>query len=795
MRDTSRHVNPTHLRALLVEDNPNDARTIMAALHTVSAFTWDIVSVETLSEACEIVLQQAFDIVFLDLNLPDSTGVHTVKKFIAAAPTVPIIVLTAVHSRHITSMVLQLGAEEYLLKDELNHTNLERVIRYAIDRKRAEQTLRESEERYRTLVEQSPDAIIIHADGQIVFANQRAAEFVGAASPRDLVGRNPLDFIHPDEHPISIARIRHMLTTGEPVPPQQHRIVRVDGSVLHTEIVSSPLMWQGRPAIQVLVRNISDRIRQEKRWQAIATLADALRDITRLEEVYTLAAEVIKDQLNAAAVALLEQRSPDTFLIACTTGAWEALQGHSVQIDPDFAQTALQQKSAAALSLNEIQDVLTHQKFPFYEDLQTMDALAYVPLRSHHDTFGLVIIGTNKMPDEQDLALLTLLADFTASACRRVQLYEETRRQLHRMTALRDIAVAMTGSLELHLTADILLSHTTTLLEADAAALLVLDEESMTLSHLANYGFLFRDIEQAYVRVGQGLAGTVARTRKVVWSNAPLYDERATSVHRDLMEKEGFVLYHGAPLLARGVLKGVLEVYHRHPVSIDKEWLEMLHLITNQAAVAIDVLSLVDASRRAHLQLRIAYDETIEGWARALELRDHETEGHSRRVTAATLALARRVGVPDKDLLHIRRGALLHDIGKIGIPDAILNKPGPLTPEEWEVMRLHPVYAYELLSPIEYLRPAIDIPYCHHEKWDGSGYPRGLAEHQIPLAARLFAIVDVWDALSHDRPYRRAWPQEKVIAYLREQAGKHFDPDILPLFLLMLESGELAHLG
>jgi len=428
-------------------------------------------------------------------------------------------------------------------------------------------------------------------------------------------------------------------------------------------------------------------------------------------------------------------------------------------------------------------ELLTRKEIPYHTYLKGHEAIACVPLCSHLDTFGLIVIGANTPFDEDDLSLLTLLADFTASAYKRVQLHNETVRQLQHMTALRDIAVAMTGSLEMRLTADILLSKTTTLLQSDAAALLVWDEEN-----------LFRNIEQAHVRLGQGLAGHVARTRKIVWSNTPIRDERATPEHRTLMEKEGFVLYHGAPLLARGVLKGVLEIYHRRLVPINEGWLEMLHLITNQAAVAIDVLSLVEESRRAHLQLRIAYDETIEGWARALELHDHETEGHSRRVTEATLALARRVGVPDHDLVHMRRGALLHDIGKIGIPDAILNKPGPLTPEEWGIMRMHPVYAYNLLAPIEYLHPAIDIPYCHHEKWDGSGYPRGLRGQEIPLAARIFAIVDVWDALSHDRPYRRAWPREKVLHYLREQSGSHFDPDILPIFLLMLESGELPHL-
>ena len=180
------------------------------------------------------------------------------------------------------------------------------------------------------------------------------------------------------------------------------------------------------------------------------------------------------------------------------------------------------------------------------------------------------------------------------------------------------------------------------------------------------------------------------------------------------------------------------------------------------------------------------YDETIIGWARALELRDKETLGHAERVTRLTLALATRLGIKGKELVNMRRGALLHDIGKIAIPDSILFKPGPLDPEEKALMRKHPIYAFELLSPIAYLQEALAIPYNHHEWWDGSGYPRGLKGADIPLAARIFTLVDVWDALSTNRCYRAAWPKEDVEQYLKENGGVLFDPEITPIFLNLL---------
>lgn len=190
-----------------------------------------------------------------------------------------------------------------------------------------------------------------------------------------------------------------------------------------------------------------------------------------------------------------------------------------------------------------------------------------------------------------------------------------------------------------------------------------------------------------------------------------------------------------------------------------------------------------DRLARMNEELRAAYQQTIEGWSQALDLRDHETTGHTRRVTEMTMRLARLVGVEEAAIEHIQRGAILHDIGKMGIPDAILLKPGPLTEEEWKIMRMHPVYAYEWLSTIDFLRPALDIPYCHHEHWDGSGYPRGLRGEQIPLAARLFTIVDVWDALRSDRPYRHALPEREAIAYLQSQEGVLFDPELAAVFI------------
>ena len=193
-------------------------------------------------------------------------------------------------------------------------------------------------------------------------------------------------------------------------------------------------------------------------------------------------------------------------------------------------------------------------------------------------------------------------------------------------------------------------------------------------------------------------------------------------------------------------------------------------------------LDLVHTLEKSNSELVQAYDATIEALSFALDLKDSETKWHSKRVTELTILVAKSMGMSEENLIHMRRGALLHDIGKMGIPDSILLKPGPLNAQEIEVMRKHPLYAEQMLSRIEYLQPALDIPYAHHEKWDGSGYPRGLKGEDIPLAARIFAVVDVFDALTSDRPYRRAWPLERALSEIRSQSGRHFDPRVVDAF-------------
>lgn len=258
-----------------------------------------------------------------------------------------------------------------------------------------------------------------------------------------------------------------------------------------------------------------------------------------------------------------------------------------------------------------------------------------------------------------------------------------------------------------------------------------------------------------------------------------------------LFAKKGFTHYRALRIENAGEVVGALEFFHRQPRKLSQKEQNLVFSLVSRANLAIQRIRLVEDLQLARLDLEVAYLDTLKGWVKALDLRDEETEHHAVRVTAMTQQLAEKMGVEGEDLVIIGRGALLHDIGKMAIPDMILNKPGPLDPDEMGAMKRHPEFAYEFLKSIDYLRPVLDIPYCHHERWDGTGYPRGLAGEEIPLAARIFAVVDVWDALLSARPYRKAWAEEDALRYIREQSGSHFDPAVVDTFFAMMdEMGE-----
>ncbi len=382
----------------------------------------------------------------------------------------------------------------------------------------------------------------------------------------------------------------------------------------------------------------------------------------------------------------------------------------------------------------------------------------------------------------KDVRLMSIFAERFVLALEHARLYAEKERRMQNIASLRTIDLAISNSFDIHFTLGVLLDQVTQQLHVDAADVLLFSPATQTLRYSHGQGFRTRALQHIELQLDDPNAGRAVRERQVITIQD--LDKKCAGLKREPeFLSEGFVTYVGAPLIAKGEVRGVLEIFQREGSALDQEQRAFLEMLAGQAAIAIESAELLENLQGSNAELRMAYDETIEGWSHAMDLRDEETEGHTQRVTELTLQLAGRMGFSIEELDDVRRGALLHDIGKIGVPDAVLLKPGPLTDEEWMIMRRHPQFAYDMLAPIAYLRKAVDIPYCHHEKWDGTGYPRGLKGEQIPWAARIFAVVDVWDAITSDRPYRKAWSRRKALAYIRGQSGKHFDPKVVEIFL------------
>lgn len=381
-----------------------------------------------------------------------------------------------------------------------------------------------------------------------------------------------------------------------------------------------------------------------------------------------------------------------------------------------------------------------------------------------------------------DLAAGETLVRMIGLALENMELNAETRRKASELGALYAAAQDMASSL---LDTDSLLlalaRHVTETLGVTSAYITSVNLEEKTLHVVSEYWSAHAppserrsDLGRLYSLQDYPVFHRVLLTGKADFLHADA--PHLSPAERREFEEYGVHSILFIPVMAHGKILGGLEVWEsRRKREFTQSEIILAQAMAGHAAAVLESAQLFE-------KLSEAYDSTLEGWARALELRDEPTEGHTRRVTELTLRLARAMGLSEEQILHIRRGAILHDIGKMAIPDSILHKAGALTAEEEALMRRHPQFAYDMLQPIEFLRPALEIPYCHHEKWDGTGYPRGLKGEEIPLAARIFAVADVYDALTSDRPYRKAWTEAQTLEYIRAQSGKYFDPQVVEAF-------------
>ena len=567
---------------------------------------------------------------------------------------------------------------------------------------------------------------------------------------------------------------------------------RKDGSLYDVEIHLQLLHYENDPLFSAIILDITERkgaedamLKYMHQLETLNTTTAALSTSLELDHVLELILGQIGQVLpfDSGAIFLHEKGG---LRVMADRGIRPSIKG---DVFPDdnklFGEI---QQSQKPLIVDNVKDDPRFQNWGLSENIKNWMG---VPLIVRGTLIGFLTLDSIQpgaySEEQADLALT--FASQAAQAIENARQVSDAQNRMKQLDSLLNIDQAIMGSFDLKVTLNIILEHLLAQLAVDAAAVLSYQADLQTLQFTQGRGFQTTALQYTNLRLGEGYAGEVGLQRNHVFI-PDLNQVEGKFKESPQFSREGFVSYYGVPLIAKGKLVGVLEIFHRSPLDPDDEWVNYLRLLAGQVAIAIDNITLFNDLQRSNVDLTLSYDATIEGWASALELKDMETEGHSRRVVELTMDMARRMGISGEKLGHIRRGALLHDIGKMGIPDAILQKPGKLTDEEWQIIKQHPVYAYEWLSRIEYLRPALDIPYYHHEKWDGSGYPRGLEGEQIPLEARIFAIVDVWDALNSDRPYRKAWSKGKTLAHIKEGSGKHFDPQVVDAFVEMIETNK-----
>ena len=648
---------------------------------------------------------------------------------------------------------------------QLDREYIVTVARDITERKQAELTLRKSEENYRRILN-GVDEIIYEINllerssvrGTVEFVSQRTQEALGYRPDEFITDQNLwFSLIHPDDIPALQSQGAMIMKTGQP-GSLKYRIRDINGEYRWLEDKVSPEIDQTGRVVRTfgVARDITERKQAE---EALREKEHLLSEAQHIGHIGSWRYDIPRDALQFSdEMYRLLDVSADEF-------------SHNLKTFLDLIYP--EDRTSAEKWMEELMAGRLHRELGFRVFHKNYE------LRHLHGR-GEVAFDANGHP----ASLIGTAQDVTENKLAEIQI----RQQLERLTALRNIDQAITSSFNLRSTLNTFLSQVIAQLHVDAADVLLLDADGQTLTYAASQGFRTKAIEVTSVGVGDSHAGRAAKERRLIRIEN-LKDPPHNRLLTTLPADEEFVCYYGAPLIAKGEVKGVLEVFHRTPLHPYPEWIDFLNTLAGQAAIAIDNASLFEQLQTSNSELTQAYDVTIEGWSRAMDLRDKETEGHTQRVTKLTERLARAMDINEAGIIHIRRGALLHDIGKMGVPDGILFKPDKLTDAEWVLVKKHPQFAYDMLSPIAYLRPALDIPYCHHEKWDGTGYPQGLEGEQIPLAARIFALADVYDALTSDRPYRKAWSKEKTREYIFEQSGKHFDPQMVAAFLKMLAEG------
>lgn len=478
-------------------------------------------------------------------------------------------------------------------------------------------------------------------------------------------------------------------------------------------------------------------------------------------------------------------------------GAGWILQHHNQSLELQYpfgtlkAQIPLQINSAFSSSLKKIQENSEPEICSALELFSSIDYSSYqailfpTSITFNDSNYTLVILVTPPVSSSL-IEACDSLCKMAGSIIERITSLTQANQRLQYMTSLHLISTSISASLDLNLTLRSLVNQIMGQLQVDAVAVFLVNPTTHILEYAAGEGFRAVDIARTRLRIGEDQAGKAALTRKTIF----LYDKDGIAPffqRAHLFINEDFVAYYAVPLIVQGEVKGVLETFHRNPFIPSQEWVQFLEALATETANAIKNAELIQKIQHNNLELSLSFDATLMTWAQSVEWHANLPEGSTLRLVDTAMQFAQFVGIDNAHLQHFRQGVILHDIGKLMVPRHILQKPGPLSDSEWEIVRQAPVFAFNLLSKVPLMQSTVLIPYMQHERWDGHGYPQGLHRQDIPYPVRVFSIVKIWDALRSPRPFRKAWDDKQILEYLEANAGKIFDPEIVPAFLRFLK--------
>lgn len=765
------------MRILYIEDNPFDAELTQIELKK-HGNDFEVTHVGTIRQALELFKQPSppiLDLILTDMNLTDGSGLTLLAEVRNLAIPVAVVLVTGQGDEETAVAALKAGADDYLVKQKDYLKNLPQTLTNALQR------FKKVKNRF------SRPIRVLYAEHNAIDIDLTLRHIKSHAPHIQMdVVRDTFSVNHILNN--ATAENRYDVFLVDLHLPGEDALTLVK-RILEDKRFEYPVVLitgQGNEetAVNVLKLGVVDYLVKANGYlyRLPAVLENAHNLLSLYQEKEALAQSESQFRLlaeNAMDIIFRLKIRPKVEFDYISPAA-QAITGYGPEVfyeSPNLIFEAAQEKIGSLqnfvriLKLNENPDIV----FPF---LTKDNRRLILDLRGH------VV--------RNDLNQPIMLEGITRDITDRVEIETKLQNRMHKLNALHTIDTAINSSFDLKFTYQVLLEQVLALTKTRAAIILIFDPDFNNIRPMASTGFSSTNgLVNNWIKRDPLPAQAAVERRIVEISRAEI--EGNIFEMAELYKKEKVVKHLAVPMIVKGYVKGVLELFFAENTDLEMETQSFLETIVQQAAIALESVQNFEQLQRSNQELLKAYDETLVGWVGFLDLRDEETEGHTMRVMDATMKICQEFNFTADELVNIRRGVLLHDIGKVGVPDAILNKPGPLTDEEWVIMKKHPVLAHQMLSSVSYLRPSLDIPYCHHEWWDGTGYPRGLKGEEIPLAARIFMIEDVFDALTSDRPYRKAWSVEKTVAYIREQAGTHFDPNIVERCLeIIVKSNDLA---